>query len=65
MRKVSHLLPVISMSKLSVYGATGFIGGTFCDLYPDEVIKISRDQREPESKAVSYTHLTLPPIYSV
>ena len=42
------------MNKLSVYGATGFIGGTFCDLYPDEVIKISRDQREPESKDIIY-----------
>ena len=42
------------MSKLSVYGATGFIGGTFCDLYPDEVIKIPREQREPESKDIIY-----------
>ena len=42
------------MSNLSVYGATGFIGGTFCDLYPEEVIKIPREQREPESKDIIY-----------
>ena len=44
----------MSMNKLSVYGATGFIGGTFCDLYPDEVIKISREGRKPESKDIIY-----------
>ncbi len=42
------------MNKLSVYGATGFIGGTFCDLYPDEVIKIPREERKPESKDIIY-----------
>ena len=44
----------MSMSKLSVYGATGFIGGTFCDLYPDEVIKVPREERKPESKDIIY-----------
>ena len=42
------------MSKISVYGATGFIGGTFCGLFPDDTIKIPRDQREPESDEVLY-----------
>tara|TARA_R100001594_G_scaffold31028_1_gene57917 strand:- start:224 stop:1042 length:819 start_codon:yes stop_codon:yes gene_type:complete len=42
------------MNKLSVYGATGFIGGTFCDLYPDEVIKIPREERKPQSKDIFY-----------
>tara|TARA_B100000427_G_scaffold314787_1_gene308268 strand:+ start:244 stop:1059 length:816 start_codon:yes stop_codon:yes gene_type:complete len=42
------------MSKISVYGATGFIGGTFCGLYPDSVIKISREQRKPESNNILY-----------
>ena len=32
------------MSKISVYGSTGFIGGTFCGLYPDSVIKIPREE---------------------
>ena len=44
----------MSMNKLSVYGATGFIGGTFCDLYADEVIKIPREERKPESKDIIY-----------
>lgn len=28
--------------KISVYGATGFIGGTFCRMYSDEVIAIGK-----------------------
>lgn len=47
------------MNKISVYGSTGFIGGTFCNLFPDEVIKIPRDQREPESKNVLYLISTI------
>ena len=47
------------MSKVSVYGATGFIGGTFCDLYPDDVIKMPRDQRKPESKDILYLISTI------
>jgi hypothetical protein len=39
---------------ISVYGGTGFIGGAFCDLYPDEVIKIPRESRKPESKDILY-----------
>ncbi len=44
----------MSMNSLSVYGGTGFIGGTFCNLYPDEVIKIPREQRKPDSKDIIY-----------
>ena len=44
----------MSMNKLSVYGATGFIGGTFCDLYPDEIVKIPREERKPLSKDIIY-----------
>lgn len=40
--------------KISVYGATGFIGGTFCNMFPDEVIQIPREQREPSSKNILY-----------
>jgi nucleoside-diphosphate-sugar epimerase len=43
-----------SSDMISVYGGTGFIGGAFCDLYPDEVIKISRESRKPESKDILY-----------
>lgn len=42
------------MNKISVYGATGFIGNTFCNLFPDDVIKIPREKREPESKNILY-----------
>lgn len=42
------------MSKISVYGSTGFVGGTFCDLFPDDIIKIPREQREPESNNILY-----------
>lgn len=42
------------MSKISVYGATGFIGGTFCELFPDEVIAIPREERKPESNNILY-----------
>lgn len=40
--------------KISVYGGTGFIGGSFCNLFSDQIIKIPRDSREPQSKDVLY-----------
>jgi len=42
------------MNKLSVYGATGFIGSAFCDLYSDNVLKIPREERKPLSKDIIY-----------
>ena len=42
------------MSKLSVYGGTGFVGGNFSRMYPDETIVIPREQREPESDEILY-----------
>jgi len=30
-------------NKITVYGSSGFIGSHFCEMYPDEVIKIPRD----------------------
>lgn len=39
---------------ISVYGGTGFIGGSFCKIFSDQVIKISRDSREPQSKNILY-----------
>ena len=42
------------MSKISVYGGTGFIGGTFCQLFSDEVVLIARNSREPETSEVLY-----------
>lgn len=42
------------MNKISVYGATGFIGSTFCSMYSKDIIKIPREQRNPESKNILY-----------
>jgi len=42
------------MTKLSVYGGTGFVGGNFSRMYPDDTIVIPRDQREPESDEILY-----------
>lgn len=42
------------MSKISVFGGTGFIGGTFCRLYPEEIILVPRNSKEPKSKEVLY-----------
>lgn len=38
----------------SVYGATGFIGGTFCSMFPTQTIRIDRGQRTPMSKDILY-----------
>ncbi len=45
--------------KISVYGATGFIGGTFCGMYPDNVIEIPREERKPKSKNILYLISTI------
>ena len=40
------------MSDVSVFGATGFIGSRFCELYGG--VKISRDQKFPETNNILY-----------
>ena len=47
-------MSVISMNKISVFGGTGFIGGTFCKLYPEDVILVPRNSKDPESNEVLY-----------
>lgn len=42
------------IEKISVYGGTGFIGGSFCNLFSEQVIKIPRDSRKPQSKDILY-----------
>ena len=42
------------MSKISVFGGTGFIGGTFCKLYPDDVILVPRNDKDFETNEVLY-----------
>ena len=39
---------------ISVYGAGGFIGSRFCELYSGEVKKIKREQRSPESSEILF-----------
>jgi nucleoside-diphosphate-sugar epimerase len=40
------------MNKISVFGSGGFIGSRFCEMFPDDVIKIPRDSREPETNSI-------------
>lgn len=42
------------MNNLSVFGGTGFIGGKFCQLYPDKVTLVPREGRNPPTKDVLY-----------
>jgi len=45
---------VTNMNKISVFGGTGFIGGTFCNLYPNETITIARENKIPQSNNILY-----------
>jgi nucleoside-diphosphate-sugar epimerase len=47
-------MSVKNMTKISVYGGTGFIGGAFCNLFSDKVIKVSREERTPPSEDILY-----------
>ena len=40
--------------KISVYGATGFIGKTYCNMFPEEAVAIPRDQKTPETNNILY-----------
>jgi len=42
------------MSKVSVFGGYGFIGGRYSDMYSDQVIRIHRDHHEPSTKDILY-----------
>lgn len=42
------------MSNLSVFGSTGYIGNTFCELFPNRIVKIPREDRNFDSKDVLY-----------
>jgi nucleoside-diphosphate-sugar epimerase len=45
---------VISMNKISVFGGTGFIGGTFCRLYSEDVILVPRESKQFKTNEVLY-----------
>ena len=40
------------MEKFSIAGASGFIGSRFCELYPDNTIKMRRNQRVPATNNI-------------
>lgn len=42
------------MSKVSVFGGTGFIGGTFCKMYSEDVVTVPRNSRNIETNEVLY-----------
>lgn len=44
----------IMNNKLSVFGSTGFVGNRYCDLYPENVIKIDRNNATPSSQNILY-----------
>lgn len=39
---------------ISVYGASGFIGSRFCNLYPNLIVKQDRNERKPRTKDILY-----------
>lgn len=41
-------------NKISVFGSSGFVGSAFCQKYPEDIIKIDRDDFIPKSKNVLY-----------
>ena len=41
-------------NKLSVFGSKGFIGSRFTDLYPDDVIEISRADCKAKSSNILF-----------
>jgi nucleoside-diphosphate-sugar epimerase len=41
-------------NKISVFGPTGFIGGRFCEMFPNNVVKIDRNDCVPVSNNVLY-----------
>jgi nucleoside-diphosphate-sugar epimerase len=42
------------MNNISVFGGTGFIGGTFCNLYPEDVLLVPRQDKNFETNQVLY-----------
>ena len=41
-------------NKLSIFGATGFIGSRFCQMYPNDIIKIDRNDYQPKTNNILY-----------
>ena len=43
-----------SENKISIFGGTGFIGGRFCEMYPEQSLKIDRESRISKSSEILY-----------
>lgn len=39
---------------IDVFGSTGFIGSRFCEMYNDEVVRVSRECNVPDNKNILY-----------
>ena len=39
---------------ISVYGASGFVGSRFCNLYPNFIVKQDREERKPKTNNILY-----------
>jgi len=39
---------------ISVYGASGFVGSRFCNLYPDLILRQEREERKPRTHEILY-----------
>lgn len=39
---------------ISIFGHSGFIGTRYCEMYPDQLVKIPRESNDPESSDVLY-----------
>lgn len=42
------------MNTISVFGSSGFIGSRFCNLYPEEIIKINKFDYNPHTRNILY-----------
>lgn len=45
MKRENHLKTVKNMNDISVFGSTGYIGSTFCEMYYDKVVRIPREDK--------------------
>jgi len=44
----------MTANKVSLYGGTGFIGGRFSEMYSNNIVKIERDTRTPQTSEILY-----------
>jgi len=44
---------------INVYGASGFVGDRFCNLYPQFIVRQGREERKPKTKNILYLISTI------